>query len=448
MVSPSRRLIAEMQVALVAGLPVLPGFVAAATAALYFTDWPRQRGGAQLAVGMGLGIAGWFLVSFLFLRGLARAEGAHGGAFEQLCVRLRSLQARVPDVDVGIPNRQGHLDPVPEAYRIALKHKHRLETNLRTDSDDGEQPALDRQLQSGFRWWFAFGYVNLWRDVHRAEEALLELEEPDELYVVAVEDLARLQKTAIEGRDVLQRELQELLNARKKYMAAEEEGSSRRPEITERAGADAERASDSPVDPFAQRRARALVRVVRYGLNQRRNDLWDRLVHLRILLLFLTVLTGSFTYALLALAVIQEVDETHVTAGITYFLVGAVIGLFGELYWAARRRRGIVDDYGLSTARLLAVPLLAGIAALGGVVLTRLAGTATTTEGLPSLQEIFSLEEYPFGLVISAIFGLTPGLLLDRIGQQTEAYKKELARTAPGGSAETPAPSDGLVPAD
>jgi hypothetical protein len=120
-----------------------------------------------------------------------------------------------------------------------------------------------------------------------------------------------------------------------------------------------------------------------------------------------------------------------VTAAIAFYLVGAVVGLFGELYGTSRRRRGIVEDYGLSIARLLTVPLLAGIAAVGGVLLTRLSGTATS-DGLPALAQIFSLQKYSFGLVIAAIFGLTPGLLLDRLSQQPEDYKKELAQTGAG----------------
>ena len=49
------------------------------------------------------------------------------------------------------------------------------------------------------------------------------------------------------------------------------------------------------------------------------------------------------------------------------------------------------------------------------------------------MDEVFSLADYPFGIVIAAIFGLTPGLLLARLRQQTDEYKEELARTGTGG---------------
>jgi hypothetical protein len=412
---------AETLVGLVAGLLFLPGLAGAATAIAYFAGWPSQKGSLQLVLGMLVGVVAWFLVSFVFLRGFGRPEGADGGAYEQLCVRLRSLQARVRPPDEGILSQDTDRGRAAEAYRLAHAHTQRLEEMILRPKRNGGQQQGSREFASGFRWWFAFGYVNLWRDVHRAEEALLEVEHPDDLYIVALEDAERLRHASIEGREKLMLELRRLLEARKTYEA--NRGASK---LKPCHGRRHER-----VDPLELPAARALVRAVRHRLNQRRNELWDRLVHLRILVLYSMIATGIVAYALFALAVIQEVEEESVTGGITFYLVGAVVGLFGELYATARRRRGIVDDYGLSTARLLTVPLVAGIAAVGGVVITRLSGTATA-EGLPPLQDIFSLTEYPFGLVIAAIFGLTPGLLLDRLSQQTEVYKKELAQTGTG----------------
>jgi hypothetical protein len=436
-VSYFRRLFFEISVALVAGLLFLPGLLGAATAAVYFTGWPSEQGGDQVGMGIALGLAGWLFISVAFLRGLARPEIAHGGVYEQLCVRLRSLRGQMEGIDAGTSplQPQGHSDSSREAYQIALEHKCRLESALLSESSDSQRPTPPREFTSGFRWWFAFGYINLWRDVHRAEEALLEVQAPDELYVAALQDEARLAKATIESRDVLAAELRTLIDARREYAAQDKRTSGGQSgkglankRLKRRRTSDGESGKTLP-DPFAMPRARAVVRAVRYALNQRRNELWDRLVHLRMLVLFSMIATGIVTYGLLALAVIQGVEETAVTAGIAFYLVGALVGLFGELYGTSRRRRGIVEDYGLSSARLLTVPLLAGIAAVGGVLLTRLGGTATSDE-LPTLAEIFSLQKYPFGLVISAIFGLTPGLLLDRLSQQTEDYKSELAQTA------------------
>ena len=45
------------------------------------------------------------------------------------------------------------------------------------------------------------------------------------------------------------------------------------------------------------------------------------------------------------------------------------------------------------------------------------------------LGEIFNLGNYPFGLIIAAIFGLTTRLLTDRLRQQTDRYTEELKTT-------------------
>jgi hypothetical protein len=157
---PLRKLIAETAVALVAGLVFLPGFASAATATAYFADWPGQKGGSQVGWGLLFGLAAWFLVSFLFLRRLGRPQDADGGAYEQLCVRLRSLRARVNQPDGGILPPHGDHERRREAYGITCAHTRRLEEILLDWSDAGEQPG-PREFASGFRWWFAFGYVNL-----------------------------------------------------------------------------------------------------------------------------------------------------------------------------------------------------------------------------------------------------------------------------------------------
>jgi hypothetical protein len=45
---------------------------------------------------------------------------------------------------------------------------------------------------------------------------------------------------------------------------------------------------------------------------------------------------------------------------------------------------------------------------------------------LPSLIDIFDLDKKPFGLVLAAIFGLSPTALLSRLQQEAEKYKADL----------------------
>jgi hypothetical protein len=45
------------------------------------------------------------------------------------------------------------------------------------------------------------------------------------------------------------------------------------------------------------------------------------------------------------------------------------------------------------------------------------------------LENIFTLANNPMGLVVAAVFGLTPSLLLNRLQQQGERYKTDLRTT-------------------
>jgi hypothetical protein len=46
-----------------------------------------------------------------------------------------------------------------------------------------------------------------------------------------------------------------------------------------------------------------------------------------------------------------------------------------------------------------------------------------------TLSSIFNIQTYPFSIIIAAIFGITPGLLVDQLKQQTEQYKRDLRST-------------------
>jgi hypothetical protein len=54
----------------------------------------------------------------------------------------------------------------------------------------------------------------------------------------------------------------------------------------------------------------------------------------------------------------------------------------------------------------------------------------------PKLQDIFDINKNLIGLFVAMVFGLTPGLLFDRLQQQTEKYKADLKNTQPTGAAQ------------
>ena len=113
---------------------------------------------------------------------------------------------------------------------------------------------------------------------------------------------------------------------------------------------------------------------------------------------------------------------------ITYFLIGALTGLFAraQAEWNAD---SAVDDFGLASARLLQVPWLSGLSAVGGVLLISVidAQYAGTAEGAEQLMAIF--DSRPVLLVVAAVFGLAPDLIIRRLQQQVDKYKGDLQST-------------------
>ena len=384
---------------LVAGLVLLPGLAGVATALLFFADWPEGEPVGQFAIGTAIGVVLWVAISLLSLGTLGDPRHARSGIYEEVCGRLLTVRAQVEGVEPGNARER-------QAHRQASAQVERASEEL------GEGTG-------GLRWLLGSGYVGVWRHIHRAEEALLPFDTPGSLRALAIRDEARLIASKLENGLYVD-ELQELL------------GTAEQRREPDHAAVVIAKLDDE------RERWLPILTDVRNTLNRHRLELFNDLVHLRNLLFAAMVATGLVVYTVLGLAVVYPVERGVMATGMAFYLVGSTVGLFSEVYTRSRRLRGVSDDIGLEFVRLLTVPQLSGIAGVLGVVLTRLSGTATAS-GTPDLDEVFSLSAYPFGIVVAAIFGLTPGLLLARLRQQTDEYKEELARTGTGG--EKPAQS-------
>ncbi|MGI8549304.1 MAG: IPT/TIG domain-containing protein [Dehalococcoidia bacterium] len=233
---------------------------------------------------------------------------------------------------------------------------------------------------------------------------------------------------------------------------------------------DADRFSYDP-----QPNARAALREVRYAIDDFRDQRWSGILRVRNNLIGAVVIAGLATYALLALAIVSGASQAAIRDAAAFFLVGAAIGLF-KLIYDETQSETAVDDYGLSWARLVNTPLFSGLGAVGGVLLFAMGiavspkatpatlapspapsasaalsvtpavvlttvtingvsqSTPTPTPGtgspnqtqVPRLDRVFDLTSNPFYIIIAAIFGLTPKLLIDRLLKQTDQYKTDL----------------------
>jgi hypothetical protein len=181
--------------------------------------------------------------------------------------------------------------------------------------------------------------------------------------------------------------------------------------------------------PESMLEARMLVGAVRETVNRYRDTNLSGLVRARIHLACTTTTAGVLTYAGLALVIAAastiSLGPSQLVAGATYYVVGALVGLFGRLN-AEVSSDTAVDDFGLTATRLFAAPQLSGIAAVLGVGL--LALTGVITHFYNAFYDTFTLENST-SVVIAAVFGLTPSLLIERLKQQTDDMKKNLRST-------------------
>ncbi|MBV9579719.1 MAG: hypothetical protein JO057_14110 [Chloroflexi bacterium] len=186
--------------------------------------------------------------------------------------------------------------------------------------------------------------------------------------------------------------------------------------------------------PETVQEAVAEVRTLRRLISEFRDDRKAGLLRARNSLGATVLATGLTAYAVLWLANGAGVQQEQVQAGFAFFLIGAITGLFSRLYNEAGSETG-VDDFGLSFMRLVASPLLSGVAgALGvGVVAVAAAQTQNVSTPASALQNAFSFPLSSIGLLTAAAFGLAPGLLINRLTQAGEDFKKDLKSSeAPG----------------
>ena len=188
----------------------------------------------------------------------------------------------------------------------------------------------------------------------------------------------------------------------------------------------------------AKANARQALREVRYARNTFRDDARDGLIRARNRLIWTVLTVAAVTYLLLGLAMVVGVVPVDNMASVAVlFLVGAIVGLFDRLR-VESTRTSAVEDFGLYGSRLVATPLISGLAAVGGVYLIAMAPLLTPAQdggsAVQSLQSVFSLVDNPLSLVYAAVFGLAPGTLTSRLRQQADQLEKDLLTSVPASS--------------
>ena len=415
-------LLADWSAALIGTVALLPGLAAVWTVIAVLLLGDPSPGTAHSALNRLLAVAGGFVVGAaawvifaLFVKRYASADRANIRMYHELSQRLvsaQAAQARVCPEGAAPADLRG---PCDEAARhLTLLH-----------AAVGEPGTAPR---AGPEWVLASGYVAAWQQVHRVEEALLVLAPAGEVAAQAVYDAKRLEGSGIPQ----QKQLLSLLRAAVRALSP-----GLAPHLP---SAEPAPAAGQVVVEISEADARAVVRQTRRIINEYRDDASGGLVTLRRRLMQSVVFTGLTAYLVLGLAVVAGVPLVAIVSGAALYLVGALVGLLQRLH-AESGLRGDhqLDDYGLTTAKMVHLALLSGMAAVAGVVTVGLLSGAALTEvlqpgaagdtGVAELSDIFDLRTYPIGIILAALFGLTPGLLLRQLGRQGEGLTQRLEST-------------------
>ena len=398
---------------------MLPGAVAVATVLLFLTapgehathaHWSSvlNRTAPRVCI-FGLLIALLFcvLLAVIVCRRYTRADSACPGPFDQLRQGFETLEERLAAV---CPDPSA--DDAPAACREASKHSRHLGEVFREPS------------QAGLQWLLGTGYVDAWRRLHALDEAVLHLAPVPLVLQDALRDELRLEGSNIPQGSALLKRLRLAISslsptAGRYLIEAPPHQPSRESTPDE----------DEP---------RAVLAQVRSTINEYRDSRREGLVRARNRLYAIVIFAGLTGCVLLFVAILSGAPKRSIAAVSAFYLVGGVIGLVRLMQSALSADGASQDDYGLGVVRLIQTPLFSGLAAVGGVVLVRLAqGQGTTGGEAFELATTFDLAKNPYGLVAAGFFGLTPALLLSGLQHRIDQYRTDLSKSS-NGESQTP----------
>jgi hypothetical protein len=302
---------------------------------------------------------------------------------------------------------------------------------------------VDAQLEiPGHHWKLQTGYVDMWTHLQNAEEALFAVKAVEEVVVDALTDLMRLRGSKILHADELRAELCRAVTVLggADYLpplaavsanggAHGANGLAARTRIAERfhGNGTGNGAHATPCNNLLQ--ARLVAGSVRNAINEYRDLNRFGLLRARNRVVRAGTFTIMAAFSLLVLVMLAGIPRDCLIAASAFYLVGALVGLFRRLQGDVKISRS-ADDLGLGRARLTYTPLLAGVAAVLGVPATRYLSADLAHTVIPTLSDIFNLSKNPANLLVAAVFGLTPDLLISRLQTQAESYKTNLESTA------------------
>jgi hypothetical protein len=440
--------------------PLLPIMAVVMTALTYIIlgeppDWDIVLVGLSINegilasfVGLVLAFTVWAVIS-IPARNRATAKESSPPNYHQITEALNSLKYRIdcvrPDNEHLANTADNGLDEVAKCEAYA--------------EVKGQIKEIDKRLKNvDTAWVTGAGYIELWHRIHRAQEAMIKLEPLSEVAEGAMRDDERLRDANIANRERLLDRLRSAVavfeapgaNGYLRYLPGCKEYDDIRKLGTLNGDAGTLAEDAGTLDDDAKMKLRteaiknaeatkkklrpeaiAILAETRYEINRFRDNSWEGIVNARNHLLDTSMNLGLMTYALLVFTLVMSPEPSSILWAVIYFLIGGITALFARarIEWSTA---SAVDDFGLTRARLLHLPWLAGLAAVGGVLVTAVLGPqlvpASGSGTAPALTDVFNGGNTSL-LLIAAVFGLTPDLIIRRLEQQTEKFKADLEST-------------------
>jgi hypothetical protein len=427
--------------ALIMTVPIVPVVATAISAIAFVAQWPNGVMlpgwlspfiGTPLLLGTLLTLIAWLLFAAIYRRFTA-VDRANMHSFGMLMNRLTRLDAQLSILSPGTqlqtapgdktesdettapapPMQQGARDILLlPAASLGIAYK---------EAQDSCNTICNMLKKKDLSWVTSSGYIELWNEMYSAEEALIEVMPREEVIADALYDELRIMDSKIDTSDELLRKLR--LAVTSLDPSAEAYLKQPPPANVLQAGSNAPSAKQVPSaeDPTeVEMQARSVLREVRHALNEFRSDRWEAIIRVRNQFIWTMLLTGVTMFALFSFALFAGVTQSTVLSATAFYLVGALVGLFSRMYGESQSTKSI-DDYRLAASRLIAMPLYCGLAAVGGVLVT---------QKFTTLVDIYNPKNILSGLLVAAVFGLTPNLLINALQKQTEQYKTDLKSTA------------------
>jgi hypothetical protein len=365
----------------------------------------------------------------------ATASGANKHIYEELVNRHADLEARLNSTDINEMKGAAISTPNAKIDQITLYKMKALNVAYNT-----YQKLHNKLFQnnSSIEWILGTGYVNAWHLVHRTQEALVGIETTQEVVGEVVHDIRAIQKSAIsDSKDLIRKMLQAVKSLCPEAMAYFDELRADKYYVDLfPPHSNIDLADSTPTEELQQQSnqleelAREAIRQVKHALNVYQDSLRHTLIRSRNYTYIAIALTAFITYFLLCFVILWNTNQVAIGSVTAYYMIGVITGLFVQFYNETKNKNDDAppDDYGLFTSRLLATPVLSGLAAIGGVLVTATLPALSGQHVLnaPELGTIFNGTVTLEYLFAAALFGYSPNLIIGNLQQRTRKYSTDL----------------------